>query len=96
MTAFCTVIENGDLRSFQDLKDRFALRNQDLFRYLQLRDYYNKKVKREALEENNPVIEVIVSAYHQKTLRIISKLYHSLMECQAKTTFYVKLSGKRN
>lgn len=64
MTAFCTVTKNGDLRSFQDLKDRFALRNQDLFRYLQLRDYYNKKLKREALEENNRVIEVIVNAYH--------------------------------
>lgn len=43
MTAYCTGSEKGDLRSFPDLKDRFALRNQDLFRYLELREYCNKK-----------------------------------------------------
>ena len=66
-----------------------------MFRYLQLREYHNKKVKREAPEEKNPAVGVMVNAYHQKTLRIISKLYHSLIECEAKTTFYVKLKWEK-
>lgn len=84
MTIFAT--EKRHLRGFQDLKDRFALRNQDLFRYLQLRENYNKKVKGEVPEEKNPVTEVMLNAYHQ-TLRITSKVYRNLMECQAKNTF---------
>lgn len=49
LTAFCAVGENRDQRSFQDMKDRFTLTNQDLIIYLQLREYYDYKVKREAL-----------------------------------------------
>lgn len=90
MTAFCTATENGEIRSFEDLKKRFALKNQDLFRYLQLREYYNKEMKRPAPEEMNPVMEVMVKAYTQKISRVISRLYHSIMECQKKSTLYIK------
>lgn len=42
ITALSCVITEGEIRSFQDLKENFGIRNQDLFRYFQLRDYYNK------------------------------------------------------
>ena len=45
-TAICTVIQKGEMRSFQDLKNLFDLENKDLFRYMQMRDYYTKKVKK--------------------------------------------------
>lgn len=62
MTAFCTITENGQLRSFQDLKDRSALRNQDLFRYFQLREYYNKEIRRENPNDVSSVIEIMINA----------------------------------
>lgn len=62
MTAFCTITENGQLRSFQDLKDRSALRNQDLFRYFQLREYYNKEIRRENPNDVSTVIEIMINA----------------------------------
>lgn len=34
-----------DLTSFQDLTDKYVLRNQDLFTYCQLREYFNKVQK---------------------------------------------------
>lgn len=88
VTAFCNLINNGEIRSFQYLKDKFSLDNRDFFRYLQLREYYNKEIKDR--NEPNAVLETLCGAYQQKMRKIVSKLYSSLMSCQKNTTLYVK------
>ena len=47
ITATYTIIKEGVMLSFQEMKDRFDVRNADLFRYLQMKDYYDKKNKKE-------------------------------------------------
>ena len=69
ITAIGTVIENKELQSFQILKDKFALQNRDLSRYIQFRDYYNKEVKIENTQETNYVINVMLSAYKPNSNR---------------------------
>lgn len=44
ITAICTITKDGQLMSFQDLKDRYTLKKTDFYQYLQLRDYYSKEV----------------------------------------------------
>lgn len=89
ITALCTVIKEGSILSFQDLKERFSLDNQDHFRYLQLRNYYNKEVKPNINVDKNRVIKTVIGAYSFKSKRIISVLYKQLMESKGNTT-YVK------
>jgi len=73
LTALCIVIKNNKMKSFQELKDNFDLNNQDLFRYLQLRDYYCKEIKGSSSNVVNPLIEIMCGAYQQKTNKILSK-----------------------
>ena len=37
LTAICTVIKNGNFMSFEEIKQKYDLNNQDHFRYLQMR-----------------------------------------------------------
>lgn len=90
VTALCTIIKNRKVRSFQDLKTSFELKDHDFFRYLQLREYYDKDIKLSDGEEENAVLGTIIGAYQQRTLKIISKLYNSMMSCQNASTLYVK------
>uniref|UniRef100_A0A3P9LQY6 Reverse transcriptase domain-containing protein n=1 Tax=Oryzias latipes TaxID=8090 RepID=A0A3P9LQY6_ORYLA len=90
VTAFATITNKNKMRDFQDLKVEFGLTNHDFFRYLQVREYFNKAIRSEEGSEQNPVLEVIIGAYQHKTSKTISKLYRSLISCQKNTTLYVK------
>lgn len=45
LTALCTVMEEGRLISFDKMKEKYSLETQDLYRYLQMRHFVNKKIK---------------------------------------------------
>ena len=45
ITALCTIMKDGNIMSFQDLKERNGLENGDFYRYLQLRDYFMKELQ---------------------------------------------------
>ena len=53
ITAMCTLMERKNLKSFQDLKEEFDLENRDLFRYLQLRHFYDTEIKGSISGEGN-------------------------------------------
>lgn len=46
ITAIRTIIKEGDMRSFQGMQDMFGLRNSNLFRQLQMKDYYVEEIKK--------------------------------------------------
>lgn len=43
-------MKEGTLLSFEMLKEKFQLENQDFNRYLQMRNYVNKNVKNKTVE----------------------------------------------
>lgn len=90
ITAVCTTIKKGVIKSFQDLKNENDLTNKDLFRYLQLRDYYIKNIKTNE-DKIDPVIKLLVKAYSQHIPKAVSALYSCLME----STLYVKSKWER-
>ena len=69
LTAYCTLLEQDKVSSFQDLKDKFGLQNQDHFRYLQIRDYMNKKFPRGVTSERDEILNIFQRAYKNATLQ---------------------------
>ena len=75
------------MTSFQEIKDLFGLTNTDLFRYLQMRDYYIKEIK---TDEVHPLIQVFLTSHQRHTPKEITKLYSHLLESRQHSTIYVK------
>ena len=87
MTAVCTLLVDGQMRSFEDLRLTYDLDKHEFYRYLQIRDYYTKKIKMESM---NPLIRIMVQAYNNKKCRVISAVYQGLMTSKGTSTMYIK------
>ena len=74
ITAWCVLTKDGKFKGFQELKKDFDLNNQDHFWYLQLRDFYDKKIKHNVNVDKNSISKMITGAYHSKKYRNISFL----------------------
>jgi len=57
ITAMCTMTHRGLLKRFSELQKEFGLENKDFFRYLQIRDFYNKSIKPTLSREGNTEID---------------------------------------
>lgn len=75
---------------FQDLKNTYDLTKTDFFKYLHMRDYYAKNIKKNE-DEIHPVIKVLIRAYDQAFQKIVSNLFLCLMESNKNSTVYVKI-----
>ena len=87
ITAVCTIIENGKMQSFENLRKKYDLDKHEFFRYLQVRDYYDKEIKTDSMSE---VIKIMVQSYENKKCRVISALYQALMTGKQLSTLYLK------
>ena len=73
LTAYCCIIHNRSVKSFDNLKREYGLEKQDFFRYLQVRHRLNT-----ILTENfrSHILKIFVSIYESGSgKRLISKLY---------------------
>ena len=86
------MLNNGKVMSFQDLKDKFELYNQDFFRYLQIRDFLNKKLKQLQLyTRNEEIIDIFKNAYKDASYqKKISKIYQTLSNLKRNNTLHMK------
>ena len=66
----------------------------NLFRFLQVRDYYKKRIKKHA-DEIHPMVKVIVQSYNDVIPRAVSMLYFCLMEAKNDSTLYVKAKWEK-
>ena len=95
MTALCTLVDKHHFKSFRQLKNEFGLENGDLYRYLQLRHFYETEIKKDISLEGNDVIEVLTGSYKQTPSRIVSKLYKGLLKQQGRNTVYIKVKWEK-
>lgn len=73
------------------LKRKYNLQNYDFYRYLQLRQYYLKEIrKNEATTELSGMIQLVVQAYTAGPKSLVSKLYQNITKCRRTTTTYIK------
>ena len=84
LSAYCTLLKQGNVMSFQDLKVRFKLQNQDFFRYLQIRDFMNRKLLKRDSNLGLEIIGLFQSAYcdssYQKMVSIIYEILQNIKE----------------
>lgn len=72
ITSYCSVISNGNLLSYQAMSDTFGLEKQDFYRYLQIRDYFNKEFKNTGMGDN--LITAFINAYlKEDNKKLVSK-----------------------
>lgn len=90
VTAWCVLEREGQLESFQNLKEKHDLGTLDFYRYLQLRDYYRKEIQADPSGEVNSVIQIIKKAYKESNTRIISAIYRGLNSHDKNSTNYIK------
>ena len=97
ITSYCKISTNVGLVSFMYFGEKHNLKKQDLFRYFQLRDYFNKKIKTIG-EEGMNLIEIFVNTYKGNLKRkLISRIYSALQEDRGLSTMYIKSRwGKRS
>jgi len=69
----------------------YGLGGHEFYRYLQLRDYFCKKVKGCNPAEPPAIIHIFMDAYNSGNIKgLISKLYHSITSLKRDSTDYVK------
>ena len=91
MTAVCTLIDGRHFKSFEQLKREFNLANSDLFRFLQLRHFYDNEIKKGLSVGGSEVISVLTGAYKTTPSQIVSRLYGGMQQQEGRNTLYVKL-----
>uniref|UniRef100_A0A669B572 Reverse transcriptase domain-containing protein n=1 Tax=Oreochromis niloticus TaxID=8128 RepID=A0A669B572_ORENI len=87
---FCSLSGKG-LHRFEKLRDTYGLENQDFFRYLQVRSYFNSNIR--TTEENSEgLVPLIKEAYEgQIKNKLIAKLYRNLQSLKDQSTDYIKI-----
>lgn len=61
------VMKNHSVLSFQEMKERFLLKNQDFHRYLQLRHYLEQEIKKVNLDSGwSGIIRIIMEAFRSQ------------------------------
>ena len=91
ITSICTLIKNGDVDSFENLSKTYDLTKQDFYRYLQLRDFFTKKIKGSNTGVTPTIITVFTDAYDSRSMRgLVSKLYNGIMSLKKDSTMYIK------
>lgn len=91
LTAHCTLLNQGVMYSFQDLKEKFNLQNQDHFRYLQIRNFIGKTFPKHDPAMGMEIIEIFQNAYRDGNYRkVISRMYQALQLVKGGHTMYIK------
>lgn len=89
ITSYCTVSSKIGLECFQHLIDTYNLEKHNFYRYLQLRNHFNKNINNEAAELSR--INIFAEAYkggiHKK---LLSKIYSCIQSSKSHSTLYVK------
>lgn len=91
LTTYLSFTHKGILHSFQFLQTEFGLEQTDFFRFLQLRDYFNKQCKSPQLSSTETdLFHIVKSAFNSSLKKGISKLYNGMLNAQKETTIHVK------
>lgn len=91
ITAFCSITSKGEIQDFQNLKIKYDLEKQDFYRFLQVRHYYDTKIRR-VTNDYSPLIDMFIKVYNTNTSekRLISGLYNCIQDIKGHSTQYIK------
>ena len=73
------------------MRRQYKLGTHELYRYLQLRDYYKKEIRSDFSKVLNNIIEIYTKTYQESNIRIISALYQGFIKNDKHSTKYIKV-----
>lgn len=95
ITSFCSLATNRGFQSYKTVSDTYGLAKHDFYRYLQVRDYYNKMLLFREENEYN-LIQIFHDAYKKKDpKKLVSKIYGSIQASKNHSTLYIKQNWER-
>ncbi len=75
LSSYCTFFNQTTLKSFQTLKRRHGLNNNDFFRFLQVRHHINNSMVKGQKVFDNSLLKIFIGAYRADSgLKVISRL----------------------
>uniref|UniRef100_A0A3B3D4V0 Reverse transcriptase domain-containing protein n=1 Tax=Oryzias melastigma TaxID=30732 RepID=A0A3B3D4V0_ORYME len=97
ITGYWKISEKNILKSYKQLQETYGLGKQDFFRFLQLRDYFDKHIKpTNKKQEEIDLIKIFVDSSKGNTIKKqISRLYSSLQITRNLSTTCVKVRWEK-
>lgn len=90
ITAYWKIITDNGLETFQQLSEKYYLRKDDFFRYLQLRHHFNADIRSKNME-NSPLVMLFINICRGKlTKKHVSAVYSLLQSGKRFSTMYIK------
>uniref|UniRef100_A0A3Q3B6N5 Reverse transcriptase domain-containing protein n=1 Tax=Kryptolebias marmoratus TaxID=37003 RepID=A0A3Q3B6N5_KRYMA len=90
LVALCQFVEGNTFKTFEQLKRDYKLENRDLFKYFQVRHFYNTKMKKGVPPEGNTIVQIFTNAYTNLPTKTVSKLYKGLQKHNENNTLNIK------
>ena len=91
LTTYLSFTHKGAIPSFQCLKAKHDLQQNDFFRFLQIRDYFNQNCRTIDLSAAELAFYKILKSASSSTLKkSISRLYDSLLHATNENTLHIK------
>lgn len=91
LTTYLTFTENYIFQSFQSMQNRYDLRKNDFFRYLQVRHNFTARCKTtEFSVAETEFYKILKLAYGSRTHKLISTVYIALFTTDKDSTLYIK------
>ncbi len=93
ITAYCSIIDKGQLLDFNSLKEKLHLDFKDFFRNLQLQQHFCQKINKGTVGDPNKsaIVKIFSSVYKAEPMsKTITKLYRTLMYLQGDSSLYIK------
>lgn len=91
LTTYHSFTHKGTLQDFQSLQTKFGLEQADFFRFLQMRDYFNKHCKCSNLSAiESDFLKILKSAHATWIKKAISKLYNGMLNARQHNTLHIK------
>lgn len=95
ITAYCTIVDKNGLQSFTHITKSYGLGREDMYRYFQVRDYFNKEIKQTDNRDSN-LITIFTDAYKSKDSKhLISQIYKKLQNSKHHSTLQIKQKWER-
>lgn len=63
ITSLCRIITEGNLNSFEDLRQSYELDKEDFYRYLQFRHFFLEEIRSPDSVEPSTIIQIFIDAY---------------------------------
>lgn len=90
ITTFYCLTEKGRLKDFENLKKEYCLEKSDFYRYLQIRNHFERNIKNKT-DLDDPILRIFMGAYQNDLNKgVISRFYKGLRTKIYNSTEYIK------